>query len=341
MKTEKFTSMEDLKQHIEESEKVKLEGRELAQQSLENYITETLDMVIIKSESLGDKNSYHERFKFTVKSKRDGFNAEYIFVSDYYDSNWFTPRENSLTLIEIKGEEGTHEVDEMFFFTNLRDESNRNDRLLTTPLSKLLSGEVTDPEMHFVVNYLKEVFEDKFGYSYTEESKGNESTFRIEFNSEIIICRGASNTIQVTFKSKGFRSTQFIFRNTNNEDLENEINRVYKLIESYFNWNVVVDGKHNLSELHDYMKSKNYLIDVSTSSLIKETYKGDYTLFCNFVISPEGYSSYKQVDTVIIYKADTGQLQLSMNYLFKETNVLCNNVNELIEKLKEVEELLS
>lgn len=204
--------IDNLMRHIEQSTNIKIEGKGLSQQSLENYITEVLDMILIKSEVIEDEHAFKERFKFTVKSKKEGLDSEYIFTSDYYDSSWFTPREDALTLIEIKGEEGVHELGEMFYFTSMREESNKNHRLLNTPLSKIISGVIEDPEIDFVIQYLKEVFKGKFGYKYSERNKGNQSTFSMELNDEIVIERGFSNTIQVGFKKGDFRSLQFIFK---------------------------------------------------------------------------------------------------------------------------------
>lgn len=112
------------------------------------------------------------------------------------------------------------------------------------------------------------------------------------------------------------------------------------LIEGYFNGNVMIDGKHNVSNLQDFLKSKKYLVDINTDALVREQ-AIDSPLFHNFVIEKDGYGSYKQVDVIIGYKADTGKLELLANYLFKETRITCDSVEDVKAALEKIDNMLS
>lgn len=325
-----------IQQFVQNSIVAQNEGKNLIQQSIENYITEVLDMEVIESENLGDKNSYQDVIK--VVAKRKDSDAEYTFVSDYYQCEEFTPRENCLILQQIKGEEGLLKVEETLYMTNHSDDFNKKHKLLNTPLSKLISGETQDAELSFVIDLLKENLENKKGYKYTEEQKGNLKSFIITLNDEIRIERGMSNTIQVTFQKKRLQSLQIIFRDVSEDKLKEEVEQLTSLVDEYFDWKITIDGKHNISELYDFLVSKKLSPDIVTSSIMK-SYPQSMQLFRSIVIGE--WDSYKQVSLNVNYNYKTQQFELISNYLFKETEVICNTVDEIKEVIEEIEKLLS
>lgn len=93
-------------------------------------------------------------------------------------------------------------------------------------------------------------------------------SFTINLNDEIIITTGFSNTIQVEFKNKEFIFVQIIYREITKENLERKIENLYRLIEQYFNWNIIIEN-HNLPDLYDYLIENVYGTEVHTHNLIR------------------------------------------------------------------------
>lgn len=336
MNNNNVLKLDRFKGHIEESIERKIDGVELDQQSFENYITDVLDMEIIKVENLGDKNSYRTEFEFTAKSKKKGFDLKYKFIGKFYDIKDFTPREDCLILKEISGVEGVHKVDETFYFMKSRDEANKKNRLINTSLSDLMSGVSEDHEMGLLVKILKETFEGKFGYEYSERRKGNESTFSINFNNkEVSISVCFSNTIQVVFEKKMFSITQITFREVSEAKLREDIEKLLNFLESYFNWNIVLDGKHSVTELYDFLASKKCLGYVNTEMIMNDEIESKFMLFTSSTLG--SYDSYKQVELTIGYNTDTSEFILQMNYLFKNVELLCSSVDEVKSAIEQVE----
>jgi len=326
---------DNLKNFVEDSLKKETEGKSLAQQSIENYITEVLDMTIIESKNLGAKDSFEDTIKVIAKSKH--LNSKYTFISNYYEPGELTSRGDSIILTKIEGEEGIHEVEKTFYFNSHSDESNRKHKLLNTPLDKLISGESEDEELNFVVNLLKQKLKDKKGYSYTEEQKGNLYYFLINLNDEVKIKTGFSNTIQISFQNKRFQSMQIIYKNVSEEKLINEIEQLSSFITDYFDWNITIDN-HNISELYDFIQSKKLIKDVITHSFIKNESSNVVQIFQDIVIGD--WNSYKQVNLSIKYNYKTKQFELVASYLFKETNILCHSIGELKQTIENLESLV-
>lgn len=327
-----------LKQLIENSLNKESQGKKLKQQSIENYITEILNMDVIDSENLGNSGSLKDIIKIIAKPKH--LDSKYTFISNHYDYEHreLTSRQDSIILIKIEGTEGIHKVEKIFYFNSHSDESNRKHKLLNTPLDKLISGESEDEELNFVVNLLKQKLKDKKGYSYTEEQKGNLYDFLINLNDEIKIQTGMSNTIQVSFKNKKFQTMQIIYRNVSKEKLTKEVEQLSSFITNYFDWNITVDD-HNISKLYDFLQSKKMIQDVITSSIIKNESLYLAQLFQDIIIGD--WDTYKQVNLSIKYNYKAKQFELTASYLFNEVNLFCHSIEEVKNTIEEIESLLS
>lgn len=322
-----------LKEIIENSLKQNEAGKSLHLQALENYIEQVLKLNVVSSESLGEEQTFKESFRI-IAEKND---VKYTFESDFYNFNEIASREDLLNLKKIEGKEGELEVNEIFYMVETNDESNQNNKYITHSLKQLLEGEVVDHELELAIELLKDKFEGKFNYTYKDEKIGNMDSFVINLNDEIIITTGFSNTVQVEFKNKEFNFVQIIYRKVEKENLERKIENLYRLIEQYFNWNIIIEN-HNLSELYDYLVENVYGTEVYTHSLIraqdvKDLNSESLLLFRNIIIGEIG--SHKQISLTINYNKG---LELVANYLFKEEVIVCNNVNEVkktIEQMKE------
>lgn len=111
-----------------------------------------------------------------------------------------------------------------------------------------------NPEIKTVIDYLKNKFE-AFNYEYEEASKGNLMTFSITINNQIVIEPEFSNTIEVKFKSKNFKSIHIIYRDKDKRKLESQLDKLLLFIDDYFNWNISFNNNNiSLSKLYDYLK---------------------------------------------------------------------------------------
>lgn len=324
--------------NIEQSKSKRGEGTKLAQQSVENYISEILDMDIIESENLGDENSYKDVMRVVAKSRKEGIDSTYTFLSEHYTFDEFTPRGDSITLNKIEGEAGVHEIEQTFYMTTHSDEFNKKHKLLNTPLSEIISGEIKDTELSFVINSLKDRFKGKKGYEYTEEQKGNIKTFSITLDKDIKMYTGMSNTIQVSFEGKRFQAIQVIYRDKPQEEIVEELEKLSNFVEEYFKWDIKVDGEHSLTEIYDYLDSKRLLQDVVTSLLLKGEDVNYVKLFQNIVIG--GWDSYNQAEVVINYNYKDSKFELVVNHLFKEVKVICDGVQQVKDMIDNIISLL-
>lgn len=333
-------TLDELKGYIKKTEDIEANGKSLDQQSYENYIENVLDMEVIKAVQLDDRDSYGKKFGFEVKSRKEGFNSIYKFVGEFHRIEDFMPREGCLKLKEISGIEGTHEMSEIFYFASENnDEANKIKHSINTPLAELISGEQKDKELSFLLSILKETFKGKFGYKYSEEEKGINSTFSIDFkDKEVSINMGFGNTIQIDFRKKSFDTIQIIFREKSQSELRENIEKLYNFLESYFNWNVLLDEEHSVSELYDFLSSNRILGSVKTNVLVNRDFGENTLLFSNNTIGL--YDSYKQISFAILYDSETKQLKLKMNYLFQGVELLFSNVDDLKIAIEEIENLV-
>lgn len=173
-------------------------------------------------------------------------------------------------------------------------------------MKQLLEDEVVDHELKLIIKLLKDKFEGKFNYTYKDEKIGNMDSFVINLNDEIIIATKFSNTIQVEFKSKRFNFVQIVYREITKENLERKIENLYKLIEQYFNWNIVIEN-YNLSDLYDYLIENVYDTEVYTHNLIRaqdvKDLNSESLLLCRNIIIGE-IGSHKQISLTINYNKD-------------------------------------
>lgn len=121
------------------------------------------------------------------------------------------------------------------------------------------------------------------------------------------------------------------------ENLERKIENLYKLIEQYFNWNIVIEN-YNLSYLYDHLIENVYDTEVYTHNLIRaqdvKDLNSESLLLCRNIIIGE-IGSHKQISLTINYNK---RLEFVANYLFEEEVIVCNNVNEIKKTTEQIKE---
>lgn len=153
----------------------------------------------------------------------------------------------------------------------------------------MINWVLEDPEIKTVIDYLKNKLET-LNYEYEEANKGNLMTFLITINNQIVIEPGFSNTIEVRFKDKNFKSVHIIYKNTNKGKLESQLDKLCSLIDDYFNWNINFNDM-SVSKLYDYLRHKGYYLMVNTPYFMEKLTE-DFPIFDTFVIE-DRYDEYK------------------------------------------------
>lgn len=325
-----LTKLEDLKMFINASDKKNEDGKTYEHQSLENYIENVLELDIVVSENLGDKNSYQDVFEFIAKSRKfpDVF---YEFSAEFIDFEDYKSRENIIILKSIKKHAEVMEVEHRFYLNKMREKDNKENSFLNNSFEDLKDGADKDNELDTAVNLFIENLKDQPGYVYNEETKGDKYSFRIRINEEVVIGASFQNAIQISFK-KDFTSLIVVFRKTDYDKLKKEIENICSVINDYLNWELQLN-EISISNIYDTLKNYGISAEFNTSILLGEK---DVKLFMDFVIGK--YDTYKQVQVSIVYN-ENEKFEVNINYLLKDLSIVCNTAEELMDLIDELKEM--
>lgn len=330
-----MTNIDKIKELMRESEEA---GESFALQSLVNYIEQVLGLKV----KYASANSGDCTLTSNITAFSEKHNITYKFTNEYYQPEFNMSRANMLILRTIQYKQKIVDIDKRLFLNKSNENKNSKLPYFKKSFTEIIEEEKNDLEIKLVVNCIKKELDSyNIKYEYKEENPGVMETFIIKGDG-FKISEGFNNTIQFGF-DKDIGAIQVVYRGVIDTNVKYDVMTTVNFLSSYLQWELKLHN-HNISKLYDGLVETGYGSTLRTKpfTIGRRSPERTQDLFDNFVIVSDGLDTdeYKQLEVNIAYDLSKKQFILTVGYLFKNTIIVLDTVDEVVEMVRELKETI-